>query len=178
MITPAEREYAIQQLDQTGERLMRLLQGLSHDQLLYSPELGRWSIADNVEHLLVVETRVVGAIEKLLLEPADASKRCALTDAELVWRVATVQERMPAPPHTLPKLRWPAETLPDEFVAARRQTRQFTSTVAGNLRGHFITHLLFGDLDCYQWLLLLGAHCNRHTLQCESVKSFPSFPRQ
>jgi hypothetical protein len=177
MITSAEREYAIQQLDRTGERLLGVLQGLSPDQLLYRPEPGRWSIAENVEHLLVVETRLVGTIEKLLLEPAELSKQCALTDAELVRRIATVQERMPAPAPTLPNSRWPAETLPGEFVATRRRTREFTSAATGDLRRHFRTHFMFGDLDCYQWLLLIGAHCNRHTLQSEAVKSSPTFPR-
>jgi hypothetical protein len=42
-MTPTEREFAISQLDQTRERLLQTLQGLSPDQLLsaLSPRAGR-----------------------------------------------------------------------------------------------------------------------------------------
>jgi hypothetical protein len=176
MITQSERTFALKQLDQSAGRLHRILEGLSPDQLLYRPQPGRWSIAENVEHLVVVENRVVGAIDKLLQEPADLSKQPAAFDAELIWQVGTVVEPLQAPDRALPALRWPAETLLQEFKAARRHTRDFTSATAGDLRHHFIPHPFFGELDCYQWLLVIGAHCNRHSAQSEAVKACRSFP--
>jgi hypothetical protein len=176
-MTPIEREFAIKQFDQTSERLQSILHGLSRDQLLYCPEPGRWSIAENVEHLVVVEKRLVGAMDKLLQEPPDLSKRCAIEDEEVIWQVGTVVERVQSPAHSLPVLRWPADALLPEFETTRQRTREFTSTINGDLRHHFMPHFLFGLLDCYQWLLLIGAHCNRHSTQCEMVKASPGFPR-
>jgi uncharacterized damage-inducible protein DinB len=177
MLTHAERSFAVKQLDQSRTRLLQVLDGLSADQLLYRPEPGRWSIAENVEHLVVVEKRLVDAISKLLNEPADLSKTCSMSDAEVVWRIGTVVDRVQSPDRALPTLRWPAETLLHEFETARQHTREFTSTTGGDLRHHFIPHFLFGDFDCYQWLLLIGAHCNRHSAQSEAVKASSTFPR-
>lgn len=176
MITQSERTFAVKQLDQSRQRLLRILKGLSPDQLLYRPEPERWSIAENVEHVVMVEKRLVGAIDKLLQEPADFSKQSAVSDAELVWQVSTVVEPLKAPDRAQPSLRWPAETLLQEFETARQQTRDFTSATMGDLRHHFIPHPFFGDLDCYQWLLVIGAHCNRHSTQSEAVRAYRSFP--
>src|SRR3984885_15481737 len=66
MVTPAEREYLLTQLVETCERVLRTLQGLSREQLVYCPEAGRWSVADNIEHLLVAEKRVMTGTEKPL----------------------------------------------------------------------------------------------------------------
>jgi uncharacterized damage-inducible protein DinB len=170
MITTAERTFAIKQLDQSRTRLLRVLEGLSPEQLLYRPGPGRWSIAENVEHVIVVEKRVQGAIEKLLQEPPDLAKQCCMSDAEIVWQISTVREPVQAPERALPTSRWPAESLLQEFETTRRQTRDFTQTADGDFRKHFLVHPLFGDFDCYQWLLAIGAHCNRHCTQSEAVK--------
>ena len=176
MMTDAERAFAVKQLDQSRGRLLHLLEGLSPQQLLYRPEPGRWSIAENVEHTVVVESRLVGAMEKLLAGPADVSKQSTKTDAEVVWLVGNVVNPMQAPERVLPSLRWPPQTLVQEFETVRQRTRDFAGATAGDLRGHFINHFMFGDLDCYQWLLLIGAHCNRHCAQSEVVKLCRDFP--
>jgi hypothetical protein len=177
MITEAERAFAIKQLDQSRARLLHILQGLSSDQLLYRPDPGRWSIAENVEHLVIVEKRLIGAIDKILAEPPDPSRQCALYDAEVVWLIGNVVDPVKAPERSLPTLRWPAETLIQEFEAARQNSREFTHATAGDLRRHFIPHPFFGDFDCYQWLLAIGAHCNRHSAQSEAVRMSRGFPQ-
>ncbi|HKX27713.1 MAG TPA: DinB family protein [Blastocatellia bacterium] len=176
MISPSEREFVLSQLDRTRERILGNLQGLSPDQLLFRPEPGCWSIAEHVEHLVIAEKLRVAAIDKLLQEPPDLSQQSSVSDEELVRQVGTVVERVQAPPHVLPTLRWPPEELWREFETTRRQTRDFTVAINGDLRHHFIGHFLFGNLDCYQWLLLIGAHCNRHSTHIEGVKTAPGFP--
>ena len=171
MITDAERAFAVKQLDQSRGRLLRILQGLSPEQLLYRPDPERWSIAENVEHLTVVEKRLIGGIDKMQQEPPDLSRQCALCDAEVVWLIGNVVNPVKAPERVLPTLRWPVETLVQEFETTRQGSRDFTSTTSGDLRHHFIPHPFFGDLDCYQWLLAIGAHCNRHCTQSEAVRA-------
>jgi hypothetical protein len=176
MISAAEREFVLQLLDQSGARLLDLIQGLSPEQLSYRQGPGYWSVADNVEHLLVSEKRLLPAMEKVLQEPPALEKQSALSDAEVLRRVGTVVERVQAPPHALPTSRWPAQELSREFKTARANTRGFAAATKGDLRHLYIRHFLFGELDCYQWLLLLGAHCNRHRAQAEAVKASADFP--
>lgn len=176
MITPSERELVLQLLDATQARVLKLLNGLSAEQLLYRPQPGCWSVAENVEHLIVTERRVVGAVEKLLLGPADIQTRCSLTDDEVLRKVGAAVNKVQAPPYALPTLRWPAEALGREFATTRASTRDFASATTADLRRYFMRHFLFGDLDGYQWLLLIGAHSQRHSAQAEAVRDSPSFP--
>jgi hypothetical protein len=53
----------------------------------------------------------------------------------------------------------------------------FAEATEADLRSHFFPHPFLGDLDCYQWLLFLGLHCERHVRQLEEVKEDPRFPR-
>jgi hypothetical protein len=176
MISPAEREFAIEQMDQTRDALLRLLGGLSPEQLLCRTDPARWSIAENVEHLMLVEKRLVKAIDKILQGPLDPSRCCAMSDADVVRTITRVEQALESPPHFQPELRWPPETLALEFRNIRQGSRDFASTVNGDLRRHFILHPFYGDFDCYQWLLVIGAHCHRHTTQSEAVKTSPNFP--
>lgn len=176
MISEAERNFAIRQLDQSGQCLIDMLSGLAPNQLLYRPDRGRWSIAQNVEHLVIVEKRVLAAIERLLREPPDLKTQCSMSDAEVIWRLSFVVERIQAPELVVPTLRYGGETLLKEFQMARQNTRGLATETAGDLRHHFINHFIFGDLDCYQWLLLIGAHCNRHYAQCQMVSVSRDFP--
>jgi DinB superfamily len=176
MITPAEREFALKLLDDTRDGVLRMLDGLSPEQLLYRPELGRWSVAENMEHVIVVEKRLVPAIEKLLLDPPDLTTQCAMDDQEVLRQIGTVVQRVQSPERSLPTSRWPAEELLREFEAARQYTRNFVSSTNGDLRHHFIRHFLFGDFDAYQWLLLIGCHSSRHTNQSKGVIASPNFP--
>jgi uncharacterized damage-inducible protein DinB len=177
MITPAEREFVLRLLDETQGRVLSLLRMLSADQLLYRPRAECWSVAENVEHLIVTERRLVGAIEKLLQEPPDLEKQCSLTDSEVLRQVGSVVNPVQAPVHALPTLRWPAESLSREFETTRQRTRNFAVATTADLRRYFIRHFLFGDLDGYQWLLLIGAHAQRHGAQAEGVKASPGFPK-
>ena len=177
MMSAAERNFVIRQLDQSRKRLVLILAGLTEDQLLYRPRRERWSIAEIVEHLVTVEERVLAAVEKLLAQPPDVIKQSSMGDAEVVWRLTSVVDPIRAPEQVVPNMRCPPETLPERFEIARRNTREFVSTTAGDLRRHFIHHFVFGDLDCYQWLLLLGSNCNRHCAQAEMVSFSPGFPR-
>ncbi|MEO8131703.1 MAG: hypothetical protein ABI822_31705, partial [Bryobacteraceae bacterium] len=44
------------------------------------------------------------------------------------------------------------------------------------LRWKIVPHFALGALDGYQWLVFLGAHCDRHVRQLEAVKALPGFP--
>jgi uncharacterized damage-inducible protein DinB len=178
-MTPAEREVALHHLAESRERLLRMAQRLSHEQLHYRPAPGRWTVAECVEHIVTVEGRLLGRIQKALETGPDPSKRSALEgqdDAMVANTVARVA-RFQAPEVLAPTGRWPDDRLLQEFEAARQQTRDFAASTEADLRRYFFKHPIFGDLDLYQWLLMIAAHCDRHRAQSEEVMSSPGFPR-
>lgn len=178
-MTPAEREFALRYLTESREGLLRMAQGLSREQWHYCPAPGRWTVAECVEHIVTVEARVLDRIQKSLENGPDPSRRSALEgqDDTLVANTVGRVVRFQAPEILVPTGRWPHEQLLPEFEAARGQTQDFAVGTQADLRRHFFKHPVFGDLDLYQWLLLITAHCDRHRVQSEEVMSTPQFPR-
>jgi uncharacterized damage-inducible protein DinB len=179
MMTPAERETIVQQLTESRERLLRVAHGLSREQLHYRPAPDRWTVAENIEHLTFVEGRVMGFIQKTLSEGPSPSKRSAVEgqDAAFAKRVASREDRFQAPEAVKPSGRWTDDQLLKEFEAARQHTHEFARTTDADLRAHFFTHGRFGDLDLYQWLLLIAGHCDRHRAQSEEVIASAGYPK-
>jgi hypothetical protein len=77
----------------------------------------------------------------------------------------------------MPQGRWPDfEELIRQFEATRERSMRFSAVTQADLRNHFFPHPFLGLLDCYQWLLFLSAHCERHVRQMEEVKAHPGYP--
>jgi hypothetical protein len=85
--------------------------------------------------------------------------------------------RFKAPEPLVPTGRWPDDQLLKEFEGTRRQTRAFAAATNADLRHHFYKHPALGELDLYQWMILIAAHCERHRVQSEEVMASPDFPR-
>ncbi|MGH9162844.1 MAG: DinB family protein, partial [Vicinamibacteraceae bacterium] len=60
-----------------------------------------------------------------------------------------------------------------EIRELRREMREFAKTTREDLRAH---RLLNGNMDAYQWFLMISAHMQRHTLQIREVKGDPGYP--
>jgi len=178
-MTPAERERATSYLAETRENLLRTARGLSPNQLQYKPAPDRWSVAECLEHIVVVENRILDRISAALAEPADPSKRSAFDggDDSLLGLVTSRARRAQSPEPVRPTGRWPHDRLIPEFEAVRTRSAEFAATTDANLRGHFLAHPFFRELDCYQYLLLISGHCDRHRAQAEEVIASPNFPR-
>jgi hypothetical protein len=71
---------------------------------------------------------------------------------------------------------WTDAQLLAEFGKTRQRTIDFVAATDADLRCHFHPHMALGELDCYQWLLVLSLHGSRHALQIEGVKASPAFP--
>jgi hypothetical protein len=65
----------------------------------------------------------------------------------------------------------------EEFRRARERVRTFAAEAQGDLRNHFFAHLALGDLDAYQWLMVVGQHRARHALQIEEVIRHAAYPK-
>lgn len=76
-----------------------------------------------------------------------------------------------------PAGRWTdmAEML-EEFRKTQERVRLFVAEAQGDLRSRFFAHRSLGDLDAYQWLLVVGQHRARHALQIQEVTAHPGYP--
>ncbi|HTW65494.1 MAG TPA: DinB family protein [Bryobacteraceae bacterium] len=172
------REFLLRYLGASRERLLEGVEGLDGQQQRFRPSREHWSIADCVEHITIVERGVLKQIQVTLLGTPHPEIRGGTPDDVILASAAVRLPRFVAPVEMRPRRRWSDfEDLVRQFEAARERTVRFAGITQADLRRHFFAHPDFGPLDCYQWLLFLGAHCERHARQAEEVAGDVNFPR-
>jgi hypothetical protein len=175
-VTTPEREKAVHYLDRTREGLVDATKGFSDEQWKFKPAPNRWSAAEVVEHLVLIENMVHGIVGKMEQAPAagpdhDPKK----VEALILAKVPDRAEKAEAPAPAVPSGRWiPAETL-EHFLKSRGETVSLLRSAPG-LRGHVVNHPVFGPFDGYEWILAVAAHSERHTKQILELKADPHFP--
>lgn len=177
-----DRAYVLDRLRETQGKLFDTVRGLVPEQWQFQPECGRWSIADCLEHVVLVENRILKSIGKVLTRQAEPEKKARAVEKDLFLKDGTAldrTQRLNAPEPLTPKQTWadPGQLM-KEFEATRARTIAFVESSEDDLRSYFFPHIAFGDLDCYQWLMLLPLHCERHIAQIEEIKSAAGFPQQ
>jgi hypothetical protein len=177
VLTPADREKADQYLQQTRDGVVAAVKGLSEAQMKFKPAPDRWSVAEVLEHITLVEDGLFQmTAEKVMKSPAGAADRdTAKADAMVLAMVPDRSHKAQAPPQFVPTGRWtPAETL-DHFQKSRARTIAFLDSTP-DLRAH-VSESPLGPLDGYEWMLFMAAHSERHTKQILEVKADPNFPK-
>jgi len=175
-----ERQAVATELSASRERLLGVVEGLTPEQWTFHPAEGRWSIGECVEHVTAVENRIAGLIGGKLAGLPDPEHESPQQgkDAEILKLVVDRTNRREAPEHVRPTGKWTdTNSLIDKFHTTRLRTEQIAAEADANLRNYFIPHGYFGELDCYQWLLVLGGHAERHARQIEEIKADAGFPR-
>lgn len=166
-------------LEDTRERLRRTLEGLDAEAETFRDAPERWTIAEIVEHLSIVEGGVARLASKVLdkveseggaAAPAGGGLRSPLVDFGAVAERAA-REKYAAPEKAVPKggvavadslarLRESSDTL--RALRPRMETLDLTAAR--------FPHPAFGPLDLYQWLAVLSLHEERHRRQIEALK--------
>jgi hypothetical protein len=180
-LTSQEREALVKDLEQTRSAFLAAVQGLSEAQFRFKPAPERWSIAEVAEHIAVSEERIAANVTDKIMRTATAPEVLAAVqhDDERISRLVHDRtNRRQAPEMLRPTGRFPSlQEVQAAFGQSRDKTVAYVQTTQDDLRGHAGTHPALKALDGYQWLLLLSAHCARHTEQIEEVKADPRFAR-
>jgi uncharacterized damage-inducible protein DinB len=179
-LTQNERDKAISHFNATRKVLLDSLAGLSDAQWNFKPSPERWSIAECAEHIAVSEDAIFELVQKALKSPAEPDKKALAQgkDEMLLRAMPNRSVKAQAPEFLQPKRRWPdRESLIAHFKQSRDRNIAYLQTTEDDLRGHFLEHPVFKTLDTYQMMLLISAHCERHTLQINEVKADPNYPK-
>jgi DinB family protein len=162
-------------IDRTRARLLSAVEGLSEEQQGFRPAPDRWSVAELVEHLSIVEGNVATLLDKLLSKAeasgagvASAEDFDPVSIEEFVERTRGV--KLEAPERIRPTGRSFADSLARlrESRAALHALRPRVERADG--RAIRFQHPAWGLLDLYQWILFVGAHEDRHLAQIEALK--------
>ena len=163
-MTEPERDRAVQLLEKTRTTLREAVAGVGDEEARWSPAPGRWSVLQYVEHLSVSDGHLVDIVRRAMDGPArhETLEERAAREAKI--RATPVPKGVNQAPEALiptGKAASVAEALA-AFESARDRTIEFTRTVQGDLRSHFVDHEVFGPLDAYQWLVANARHVDTH----------------
>jgi hypothetical protein len=175
-LTNGERRFAIRYLNETQKDLEKVIRKLSESQLNFRNEQQGWSIAECLQHLAVVEGGVLGMVEgsvQLEAEPIPPTK-ISYSNEGLIEAAMRRSEKLSTPSLSPKYAKW--ETAFASFNSDREEIKKWVETTQDDLHAHLLPHPVFGMLDTYQWILLLGAHSERHILQIREAKENSNFP--
>ena len=180
VMTAQERDLLIDILVSSQQRLIAATVGLTADQWKFDPGADRWSIAQCAEHLALSENALRGVVRGQLLEATakpEAAGAARGRDGIVVGAMRDRSHKLKTfdflEPRTVSSS--PAVFVAD-FLNRRAATLQFVRETNDCLHHHFAPLGALGDLDGYQWLLLLASHTERHVAQMDEVKTHPGYP--
>ena len=178
-LTEADKKEGLAQLERTRAGVVEATKGLSEAQWKFKPGPDRWSVAEVVEHIGLVEGFLLESTSTKVMEsPAGKPDRDYKSTDQLVLRaIADRSQPAKAPEPVVPKgLQSPEDAL-QQFLKTRARTTEFLKSTPG-LRDHVMDSPLGQPLDAYQWVLFMSAHSERHTKQILEVKADPNFPKK
>src|SRR5262252_395454 len=178
-MTKMDREHLLVHFEMTTQMVAEQLRGLSPAQLEYKASPDRWSIREVVSHLAVAEPDYWREIQTALKKAPDMnSKKSAATDADIMWygidRV--VHTKTCGGHEKVDTYKDLGEAL-GKFQALRGTMIEYIKTTKDDLRGHSFRD--YGEvIDCWQWMLEISTHAERHINQIREIKNDPNFPKK
>lgn len=172
-ITDVERQRLLAHLAMTSGWLSDEVSGLSATQFQFRPATGQWSIAEVLEHLIVVAPIYRADLQASLRQKARV--RSAMQDADVLWYGIDRSRKEQAIPTERPS---GSQRDLRAALAAYREHHgrlvEFVKTTRDDLRSHIVDRQ---GCDAYQWALLISTHEQRHILQIREIKAHPQFPK-
>jgi uncharacterized damage-inducible protein DinB len=173
-MTTIERSRLVAHLEMTSGWLIDEVSGLSPEQLAFRPAPASWSIAEVLDHLVVVGPIYWQDLQNALKGPA--GRETNNTDLDLLWYGIDRTAREKAIPGEVPtgKPRSLTALLAD-YRRAHARLLDYARTTNDDLRAHYVTRQ---GCDAYQWALLISTHEQRHILQIREIKTNTAFPKR
>jgi hypothetical protein len=174
----ADKAKALALLESSKKGVLEATKDLSEAQWNFKPAPEKWSIAECMEHIAASEDLIRSTIEEKVMKGAAAPGRdLAAIDAGILANVPDRTHKVQAPESLKPTNRFGSpDAAIKHFVESRAKTEEFLRTTS-DLRGHAVdSPAANGKWDAYEFILLIGAHSERHTKQIEEVKSSAGYP--
>ncbi len=155
-------------------RLNELVATLTETQTSTLPEGEKWTVAQIIEHLSMVDDSAMGICTKLLTKAEEAGRasdgKAVISENFLQKSSDIVTAKLNAPDIVQPNS---GRTIEESLAKMDENTKQFERLrrVFESVDGTELKfpHPFFGDMSAHEWLALKGGHEMRHIRQIEKV---------
>ena len=173
-----DREHLQVHFEMTTQEVAEQVRGLSPAQLEYRASPDRWTIREVVSHLAVAEPDYWRDIQKALKAAPDMKdKKSVATDADIMWYgIDRVVHTKTGGGHEKVDTYKDMDVALGKFQALRATMIDYIKTTNDDMRAHS-----FGErkpIDCWQWMLEISTHAERHIQQIREIKNDPNFPKR
>jgi hypothetical protein len=178
-ISAEDRKRATEHLKKTSAAFLASVKGLSDAQLNFKPGPTRWSVAEVAEHITAAEDFLMGMVTGQVMKAPARTETVNVKEIDdfVVTAISDRSKKVQAPEPLMPTQRFGSmDGTLKHFRDSRAKTVKFLADTK-DLRAHAMDSPIGKKLDAYQWLLFIGAHCERHTKQINEVKADPNFPK-
>ncbi len=177
-LTDEDRQHLLVHFEMTTQMVGEQVRGLSPAQLEYKASPDRWSIREVVSHLAVAEPDYWRDLQKSLKAAPDMKdKKSSATDADILWYgIDRVQHTKTGGGHEKVDTYKDLGEALGKLQALRATMIEYIKTTNDDMRAHS-----FGDrqpIDCWQWMLEISTHAERHIQQIREIKNDPNFPKK
>jgi len=163
------------ELDRTRDALLAAVARVPAEAAALRAEADRWSVAEVVEHLRIVEDgvgRLLGKLGKQAEALGPETSSASVLSSLDRYGLSSPKRRIVAPNGVEPTGRATlAESLAG-LAESRRKLLELVHRVSGRALDELAApHPLLGRLSFYQWLLFLAQHEERHAIQvCDTAR--------
>jgi hypothetical protein len=164
-------EELLQHLDTQHRRLRSAVDSVPREQRERKPTPERWSVAEVLEHLSIVERRIDRLFQSKLAEARAKGIGAERDQTPIVGtidmdRLLDRSRKITAGEAALPTGKLPS----DDAWAALEQSREALCRTVRGCDGLAIgeivhPHPVLGPINLYQWIAFVGGHEARHTAQ-------------
>ncbi len=166
-------------------RVVEVTTGLSDAQWHFKPAPDRWSIAENLEHMVTVQERILGPVrEQLAQAPApDPGRDWVQIDRIIFEKLPDRSMKANAPEPIQPTGKSSPLVSIERLHRNYQRLAEFVESTPG-LRNHilespplrFITGGAHTTMDGYQFAITVASHDLRHVGQILEIQAHPNYP--
>jgi uncharacterized damage-inducible protein DinB len=166
---PQKLDSIISSMARAHAGLLAATDAVAADEWKMRPSEGKWSAAELVAHLMMVERAVIGKAERVQKHPP---KRVSLLK-RIHIPMALVESRWirrKSPVAIEPEMLDDKDVMLAELGTVRERSLAFLEETRGRNLGEYCwAHPALGTLNTYQWMQFIASHEVRHTKQMREI---------
>jgi hypothetical protein len=168
-------------IERQHARFVAAASGLNDAQAQFRPAEDEWSIAEIAEHIGIANNSFLRVTHKLLKQ-AEAAGALPLAGLSLPHVLLDEEGRQNPQRFDAPGIVRPqgGQALTDSLAKIAQSIADFQAVrprlEAVDCSQAKFPHPAVGELNAYQWMIVLGEHLDRHRGQIERIKTAPMFP--